>query len=84
MWIIRTLSKNSIERLTYGKEKLNFPTISMLLPSSSILSNEYKNRILLKAQKDFEIDLNTSISNQEDETKVRKVIAEVTNLIRKK
>ena len=84
MFIVRTVSKITIESCYYGKDRLHYPSVSMLMPSSTVLSKDLKKEILLKIEKDFGIKIPIYYRKNMNEENFRQAVAEAIGLVRRK
>lgn len=83
MQVNRFLSKHIFEAI-YFKKQLYFPTTTRLLLSDDTLSQDYKDRIREKAEKEFQINFLNQEQELANELNARKTIRDIVGLIRRK
>ncbi len=74
-----------ISKILFEK-KVDFPTDKALLPSSSVLSNEYRNNLAQKVKVDFSLtlpDLKDENENEEEtKVRIREIVKSIINKVR--
>ncbi len=73
-----------ISKIFFEKEEIYMPSTDFLLFQNSEYSDEYKEKIYEKLEKDFNLKLPSKSSQEKNELNARKRISEVMSLARKK
>ena len=71
------------EHINYGKDRLQFPTTSMLLYNDESISREQKKRVRQELKAQYNISLCSKAREETDETEARRVAKDAIALIRK-
>lgn len=83
MHLFREAARTTIESILYGKDRLRFPTTSMLLYNDRSISKVMKKRIREDLMAQYKITLCTKAQEDADEMEARRTAKDAVALIRK-
>ena len=83
MHLFREVARTTVESILYRKDRLRFPTTSMLLYNDSSISKVMKKRIREDIKAQYNITLSTKAQENADVMEARRIAKDAVALIRK-
>ena len=83
MHLFREVARTTVESILYRKDRLRFPTTSMLLYNDSSISKVMKKRIREDIKAQYNITLSTKAQENADVMEARRIAKDAVELIRK-